>query len=269
MKLFKIVLFAIPAIAIVVGGIVRLANSTGVDATGALQAKGAHSSPQFNQIAAPSIERMAPPRAEAPMAKETLASKVDRLAISGNPEDLYAAYQIIFECVYARKNENEGKPSNASGVCSDITPGQIASRLQMLDVAAAAGVHGAFISQLNEGPTGSGLVLGTPEQMKDPTVSAFYAKVESSIEAAAKTGDIQATAAMATTALAQNDKAGALVYWIAQDQMAKARGNSIPNADNIISSLSHDLTPDQVAFATAKGTQIATAARASPYWNQK
>jgi hypothetical protein len=100
----------------------------------------------------------APVGAALPLAL-TKSQQVDRLAKSPSPVDAFTAYGIIRACVYSRRAETEAHanpphpmPAPSREVCGDLTPGQVVSRLQLLERAAAAGVHGAMTAFAIEGP---------------------------------------------------------------------------------------------------------------------
>ena len=86
-------------------------------------------------------------------AKNSNAAEVDRLVATHDAHDAFTAYQLIRTCLNARRDQlvvaewaanNDKSPvPSVSKACGDLSPGQIASRIQYLGVAAKAGVHGA------------------------------------------------------------------------------------------------------------------------------
>jgi hypothetical protein len=138
-------------------------------------------------------------------------------------------------------------------VCGDLTPGQIVSRLQLLDRAGKAGVHGALLAAGIEGPDGLG-VTGN----EDPRSAAYLEWTQRLTEyqqAGAKTGDQMALLSMSERYENERDMPKALAYLAAAIELSGR-----PRA-NTVARLSQSMTPEQAAAALAEGKQIARAAR--------
>jgi hypothetical protein len=135
---------------------------------------------------------------------ETKQQAVDRLSKSGNPVDAFAAYNILRLCVDARKSDllraareaeglkNQFPPSDQA--CGDLSPGQITSRLQLLERAAEAGVQGAAAAFADEGPGGFG--YGVPRQPGDAEDASFQQAMSHYIEIGAQHRDLWSLEAM-------------------------------------------------------------------------
>jgi len=200
----------------------------------------------------------------------TKSQQIDMLLGRKDPADAFAAYTLIRTCVLARHDESEGKPARAAEVCGDITPGQVAGRMQPLEMAAAVGVPNAYQSYLAEGPSGNGFMAGTKEEQKDPLVASYFKRAEAYQEAAAKAGDAVAAYAMFNFAELTDNRPLAVTYWVAQEQMARAQGR--PPTDSyeaILAATANPLTPEQRTYAIRQGQQIALQAQTGPYWSRQ
>ena len=218
----------------------------------------------------PSIDiYRAPPSAPA-VEQISKSRQVEKLSKSPSPVDAFAAYNIVRACVWARRLEREvyenppnPKPISSSEACGDLAPGQIVSRLQLLDRAASAGVHNAMSAFGMEGPDGNGLT--GQEDMNSPAVVELNRRLAVYMEAGVKTGD--RFSLMTLSNKYENDEpqdlAKSLTYWVAQNELARAQtGKSDSKSyNNIVTRLSRGLTPDQTAAAINQGKQIALAAR--------
>jgi hypothetical protein len=143
-----------------------------------------------------------------------LAVQIDRLRASGDPEQAYAAYRLIADCAEfndkhdrlvfdAREAARAPKITFMSGYramtdaekrhdtafCAGLTARQRESRLDALAVAAKAGVPGAAVAFLNEGPFGDPSALKT--RPGDPLVQAWKATATAQLQQAADAGDAQ------------------------------------------------------------------------------
>ncbi len=144
-------------------------------------------------VAATRMEsRVRPPAgATSAPAPHRLAAEVDRLSRSTNPVDLFAAYKLVTDCVWARDHEgwlashvtpgDRAQWPSTQAACDDIASDQVQSRLRWLEQAALAGVHHAAIAMAHEGPDGLGLAaqadLDAPEYApwRGPRVRQFAA----------------------------------------------------------------------------------------------
>jgi hypothetical protein len=131
--------------------------------------------------------------------------EVIRLSQSPDPSQKLLAYELIRACVKARKDDlyvaeraaDGGKASlsSSSEVCGDIDPGQIASRRQLLSVAAQAGVHHAAGYLADEGATGEGYSRDADITSADQ--QRFANEMKQAIEAGAASGDWWSLATLA------------------------------------------------------------------------
>jgi hypothetical protein len=196
------------------------------------------------------------PAAAAPVL--TKAQRVDLLSKSPSPVDAFTAYNIIAPCVYARRAEAEGeKPmrfKSSHEACEDLTPGQIVGRLQLLERAATAGVHGAAMESANEGPTGYGWV-GNADRA-GPEYEAWARRQMEFWAVGVKTGDAASLMTLSMQVV-NSDPVKALTYWVAKTELSKQP----PENSNVFNQLSQSLTPEQRAAAMEEGKRIARAAR--------
>ena len=234
------------------------------------QAKASPGTAQPAQHLATSKPAASPQTNSQPLTKSQLVESYLR---KSNPVDAFNAYKLLRDCVRARRAEREGttqQPSSAE-VCGDITPAQIVGRIRALETAAQAGVKGAFIAYVWEGPDGSGEIITTPERANDPSTAEYRGKVAEYQRIAAENGDRSALIGMSIRAENEDrDYFMSLAYWVAQEQVSLAQGEqSNKRYANVVARLSQRLSSDQAALAIEKGMRIALAAQASPYWSHK
>ena len=217
--------------------------------------------------AAPAAQQQAPaaPITAATPPALTKSQQVDKLAKSPSPVDAFTAYNIIRACVGARGAENEvyehepyPKLAPPSQACEDLTPGQVVSRMQLLERAAAAGVHGAMYAFGAEGHDGTGITGN--EDISTPAYAEWTRRVMAYQEAGVKTGDWMSLMSMSNRYENEQppDIAKSLAYWAA---LAELSTTSDATMTSNIARLSQALTPEQAAAAIAEGRQIARAAR--------
>ena len=216
-------------------------------------------------------------RVEATSAPKPPVSKsalVETLSKSGSPIDAFAAYKLIRECVTSRRIETEvaqdpdparrAKAIPPAVACEDISPGQIVGRLELLDAAAAAGVHGAALAFGLEGPDGYGVrESGDP---RDASTAEWARRLTAQIEAGVKTGDRWSLMTMSNRyengADVEKDMSKALSYWVAMVELERARTGEVPSkAQNTLNRLKRTLTPEQADAATKYGEQLAVSAQ--------
>lgn len=135
--------------------------------------------------------------ASGPAPTDSKASVIDALAKTNSAADAFRAYQLVHKCVVARKdqliaaeraaNGDARPPENIAISCGDISPGQVAGRLQLLERAANAGVHGAAAALADEGVVGYG--YSTDARVDDPDYVFTQEKLARTIEAGAASGD--------------------------------------------------------------------------------
>ena len=191
----------------------------------------------------------------------TKAQLVDKLSKRPSPVDAFAAYNIIRTCVFTRRSETEvyeNQPSRpptqtSAQACGDLTPGQIVSRLQLLDRAGRAGVHGALLAAGMEGPDGNG-VTGN-EDPQSPAYAEWSRHLAEYLEAGAKTGDQMSLLGLSDKYENEHNMPKALAYWVAATELSHR-----PNS-NVVARLSRSMTPEQATAAISEGKQIASASR--------
>jgi hypothetical protein len=201
----------------------------------------------------------------------TKADDIDRLLASGKPEDAFTAYNLIHACLRARSIETE-LPSAASPetrqwmeqepkpgeACGNITPGQIVSRAQFAERAAQAGVRGAAMAYLMEGPRGD-LALNMQAQPDDPVIAEWMQRSRAYVREAAERGELQAIGNMSNYyQFDQIDHAESLRYFVAQMEIMKPtltpeRQRSF---DQIVALLSKNLSSEEIAAATEAGKRL-------------
>ncbi|HMN75709.1 MAG TPA: hypothetical protein PKC97_06555 [Burkholderiaceae bacterium] len=211
----------------------------------------------------------------------TKSQQVDLLIKSGEPVKAFAAYTLIRACVESREQEVHAIQDPAwakarhwtppAAACGDITQGQIASRMQPLNLAADAGVHGAAGAVAFEGPDGFGWTHLTPETV----VAAFNDRYKTQVQAGIRSGDITSLA----TAYAWYQQGGvdgdanpvkALEFAVAWNEASIAQaGKPARHISDVLDALKLSLTPEQVRKAEAAGKQMVATAKSSPYWSNQ
>jgi hypothetical protein len=175
------------------------------------------------------------PVAQAPQA--SLSARVDALT-RGRPVDAFEAYKILAAC------------ATKQAPCEDISPGQIASRRVALQRAAHAGVHGATMWLMREGPDDYNL-HGINEV--DPVSKEWVRQVRKGLEAGARTGERFSIMALAqSTESEDKDLVAALKYWA-----ALAKQTPTPGMEKEIARRAKELPPDVAAKAIAEGHMLA------------
>lgn len=150
--------------------------------------------------AQPFREAPAPAVQAAPEA--TLAAQVDALVATRDPEKTYAAFRLLRDCIhYLRDGDrmifdaediqrNDGALPGFRGMtaeeqrhdavfCATMTERMRQSRLDYLDFAARAGVAGAVLEQVEQGPFGDRSALAT--RPDDPLVREWKARVQTQL----------------------------------------------------------------------------------------
>jgi hypothetical protein len=159
--------------------------------------------------------------------------------------------------------------TSPTAACGDITPGQIASRMQALNLAADAGVHGAAGALASEGLDGLGSTQGLPESI----VTAYNERSVKQIQAGIRSGDMES---IATTfawyqgggVFGDADPLKALEYAIAWNEASIAQtGKPARFVIDTLDAMKARFTPEQVQKAEQAGRQMVTAAKSSKYWS--
>lgn len=166
----------------------------------------------------------------------SLSRQVQQLVAAGTPAASFQAYQLLARCERARRvaeqlpqatlpatrawMEKEEKPDTA---CGDISPGQTASRLQYAERAAQAGVPGAAMAFLQEGPYGDEMLNATA-QPEQPAVRDWMVRSRAYVKLAADNGDLAAISNMSNHHdFSDPQPALALRYYAAQIEMTRQR----------------------------------------------
>ena len=240
-------------------------------ATGAASAPPGRSlAAYFNPGASPSA---APAAAPEPV---TLARQLDRLAASGKPEDAYAAYNLLDDCIafqqegrlpalefeLGREMTAEEKAAQRQ-LCAGLTQRQREDRLAYLATAARAGVPGAATLFLSEGPFGDRSALRN--RPDDPLVQAWKQQAIAQLTAQADNAELSSVSTLMMAYLrdgdvVRKDAPHAYGYLLAlrlvYDDIL-APGTTNPYQDEYWHWLQDELTPAQQAAAAAKGQAIA------------
>ncbi len=207
----------------------------------------------------------------------TKSAEVDTLLKTGDPKAAFAAYKIVATCVFSRTHEaralndprfvvkrNWTSPAEA---CGDLSPGQIASRMEGLGRAADAGVPGSVEAFALEGPEGNGWSNYNPA-----LVAAWEERAKAQMGAGARNGDRWSISTLATN-FEQGDPAirdltKALAYVSAQQEITVLQlGQPDPNVGNWIARLTNQVGPEKAKVAIEQGKQLVAQAKASPLWS--
>ena len=255
------------AIAVVLGGVYLSMYSEGRPSRPVAPSPSSQTAVAVSQPSTMPVQQAAAtPTPPTPSATTVLtkAQLVDKLRKSPSPVDAFTAYNIIRACVFTRRSETEvyeNQPSRpptqtSAQACGDLAPGQIVSRLQLLDRAGRAGVHGAFYARGLEGQDGNGATGN-----EDPQSPAYAEWTRILLEyqaAGVKTGDQMSLLSSSDRYENERDFPKALAYWVAATELSNK------SRPNVVARLSRLMTPEQAAAAIAEGKQIASAAQPIP-----
>ncbi len=218
----------------------------------------------------------AAPAAGAAPVPVTLAQQLARLGASGKPEDAYAAYNLLDDCIsfekegrlpglefeLGREMTAEEKAAQQQ-LCAGLTQRQREDRLGYLATAAKAGVPGAATLFLSEGPFGDRSALRN--RPDDPLVQAWKRQAIAQLTAQADEAELTSVATLMMAYLrdgevVQKDAPQAYGYLLAlrlvYDDIL-APGVTNPYQDDYWHWLQNELTPEQQAAASAKAHAIA------------
>lgn len=205
-----------------------------------------------------------------------LAQQLARLAASGRPEDAYAAYNLLDDCIsfekegrlpglefeLGREMTAEEKAAQRQ-LCAGLTQRQREDRLAYLATAAKAGVPGAATLFLSEGPFGDRSALRN--RPDDPLVQAWKRQAIAQLTAQADDAEVSSLSTLMMAYLrdgdvVQKDAPQAYGYLLAlrlvYDDIL-APGVTNPYQDEYWHWLQDELTPAQQAAAAAKAQAIA------------
>lgn len=205
-----------------------------------------------------------------------LAQQLARLAASGRPEDAYAAYNLLDDCIsfekegrlpglefeLGREMTAEEKAAQRQ-LCAGLTQRQREDRLAYLATAAKAGVPGAATLFLSEGPFGDRSALRN--RPDDPLVQAWKRQAIAQLTAQADDAEVSSLSTLMMAYLrdgdvVQKDAPQAYGYLLAlrlvYDDIL-APGVTNPYQDEYWHWLQDELTPAQQAAASARAQAIA------------
>ncbi len=191
---------------------------------------------------------------------------------TGDPVLSLQAYELIRRCLDARAIELTAKlepeklerePPTPQTACGNIDAGQISSRLNLARAAARAGVPGALQRVIEEGPAGdSGQGYA---QLSPPEADAWWAKVETYVQASVAKGDVYALQVLALRLEEQGDperRKDAWVYWQASNEMALARtGRPLKSFSKLESVYRRGLTEREMQERSARAHALVAAIR--------
>lgn len=205
-----------------------------------------------------------------------LAQQLARLAASGRPEDAYAAYNLLDDCISFEKDgrlpglefelgrEMTAEEKTAQRqLCAGLTQRQREDRLAYLATAAKAGVPGAATLFLSEGPFGDRSALRN--RPDDPLVQAWKRQAIAQLTAQADDAEVSSLSTLMMAYLrdgdvVQKDAPQAYGYLLAlrlvYDDIL-APGVTNPYQDEYWHWLQDELTPAQQAAASARAQAIA------------
>ena len=218
----------------------------------------------------------ATPAADAAPVAVTLAQRLERLAASGKPEDAYAAYNLIDDCiVFQRESRLPGlefelgremtaeEKAAQQQLCAGLTQRQREDRLGYLATAAQGGVPGAATLFLSEGPFGDRSALRN--RPDDPLVQAWKRQAIAQLTAQADEAELTSVSTLMMAYLrdgdvVQKDAPQAYGYLLALRMVYNdilTPGTTNPYQDEYWHWLQNELTPEQQAAALIKANGIA------------
>lgn len=237
-------------------------------------AAGGPAAPQGRSLASYFNLDAAPVPAAAPV-PVTLAQQLARLAASGKPEDAYAAYNLLDDCiVFQRESRLPGlefelgremtaeEKAAQQQLCAGLTQRQREDRLGYLAAAAQGGVPGAATIFLSEGPFGDRSALRN--RPDDPLVQAWKRQAIAQLTAQADEAELTSVSTLMMAYLrdgevVRKDAPQAYGYLLALRQVYDdilAPGVTNPYQDEYWHWLQAELTPEQQAAAAAKAQAI-------------
>ncbi|UQV47281.1 hypothetical protein KIV45_10710 [Janthinobacterium lividum] len=205
----------------------------------------------------------------------TLAQRLERLGASGKPEDAYAAFNLLDDCiVFQREGRLPGmefelgremtveEKAAQQQLCAGLTQRQREDRLGYLAAAAKAGVPGAATLFLSEGPFGDRSALRN--RPDDPLVQAWKRQAIDQLTAQADAAELTSVSTLMMAYLrdgdvVQKDAPQAYGYLLALRQVYDdmlAPGVTNPYQDEYWHWLQAELTPEQQAAASARAQAI-------------
>lgn len=206
----------------------------------------------------------------------SLSTQVNQLVATGKPADAYLAYRISANCQLNTEwrssilRQPDGDQISKilfknvpalSEICGDLSPGQIASRVSLLRIAAQAGVHGAITALVTlEGP--EGIFRSIPDSEDFRQLQAVAA------EAALRTADPDALQGKSdeyfNSSKTPENIALALKYWVASKEARSIdAGKPAISNDSVVARYSSILPPEVAERAIADGKTLVATARSA------
>ncbi|MGX9696059.1 hypothetical protein ACWYXK_03655 [Janthinobacterium lividum] len=242
---------------------------------GAPQADAAAASAPAGRSLASYLNIGAAPVADAAPVPVTLGRQLARLGASGKPEDAYAAFNLIDDCIVfqqegrlpgmefelGREMMAEEKAAQQQ-LCAGLTQRQREDRLGYLATAAKAGVPGSATLFLSEGPFGDRSALRN--RPDDPLVQAWKRQAIAQLTAQADAAEMTSVSTLMMAYLrdgevVRKDAPQAYGYLLALRQVYDdilAPGVTNPYQDEYWHWLQAELTPEQQAAASARAQAI-------------
>ncbi|MCC7702102.1 hypothetical protein IGS59_07630 [Janthinobacterium sp. GW460P] len=218
----------------------------------------------------------ATPVADAAPVVVSLAQRLERLGASGKPEDAYAAYNLIDDCIVFQRESRlpgmefelgremtVGEKTAQQQLCAGLTQRQREDRLGYLATAAQGGVPGAATLFLSEGPFGDRSALRN--RPDDPLVQAWKRQAIAQLTAQADEAELTSVSTLMMAYLrdgdvVQKDAPQAYGYLLALRMVYDdilTPGTMNPYQDSYWHWLQNELTPEQQAAALSKANGIA------------
>lgn len=263
------------AIAAVLAVVYWPAPDGGVPDAAATAATAAASAPPGRSLAS-YLNIDATPAADAAPVVVSLAQRLERLGASGKPEDAYAAYNLIDDCiVFQRESRLPGmefelgremtaeEKAAQQQLCAGMTQRQREDRLGYLATAAQGGVPGAATLFLSEGPFGDRSALRN--RPDDPLVQAWKRQAIAQLTTQADAAELTSVSTLMMAYLrdgdvVQKDAPQAYGYLLALRMVYNdilTPGTPNPYQDEYWHWLQNELTPEQQAAALTKANGIA------------
>lgn len=205
-----------------------------------------------------------------------LAQQLARLAASGSPDDAYAAYNLLDDCIVFQKEGRlpvlefdrgsemtADEKSAQQHLCADLTERQKGARLDFLALAAKGGVAGASTRFFYEGPFGDRSALRS--RPDDPLVLAWKQQAVAQLTAQADQAELSSLSTLMMAYLADGEvvrKDAPLAYGyllalrMVHDDILTP-GTTNPYQDSYWHWLRDELTPEQQAAAASRAHAIA------------
>lgn len=226
----------------------------------------------FNLDASPAPAPASAQASAAPGLEQQLA----RLAASGSPDDAYAAYNLLDDCIvfqhegrlpaleFERGSEMTADEKTAQQrLCANLTERQKSARLDFLAQAAKGGVAGASTRFFYEGPFGDRSALRS--RPDDPLVLAWKQQAVAQLTAQADQAELSSLSTLMMAYLTDGEvvrKDAPLAYGyllalrMVHDDILTP-GTTNPYQDSYWHWLRDELTPEQQAAAVSRANAIA------------